>query len=327
MLFEAFVNQHGEQAWTDALADLLPSIHEVDRNATRIWFHFFPLAHAAALQAKDDPVAQTRRLWLEGRPRLADTIDTSHRFLYGHRYWSEVRREILGRIQSVAAPASLDLAALIREIAAAVAAKRGVDVSHVLGITAVALMTLRQVGADVFSTSDGQVSAAGPLARLSPGALTATRARDDSQGPFGFLRGERKEYTVRFDENADEATFKVIRSQEITTAAQGDTRDYSTRDARCHEGPIPVQCRAASCGSCWVGVVAGAEKLSPVTAFERKRIREFGYIDVDEPTPLIRLACQAQAFGNVTIVIPPWNGIIGRFVRGELPAHPTEAIR
>jgi hypothetical protein len=31
----------------------------------------------------------------------------------------------------------------------------------------------------------------------------------------------------------------------------------------------------------------------------------------DEPTPIVRLACQARAHGAVSIVIPPWNGIIG----------------
>jgi hypothetical protein len=64
-------------------------------------------------------------------------------------------------------------------------------------------------------------------------------------------------------------------------------------------------------------VIGGAEKLSPVTRLEGQRIKEFGYIDTDEPRPLIRLACQAQAFGNVSIVIPPWNGVFGKFIRGH----------
>jgi uncharacterized 2Fe-2S/4Fe-4S cluster protein (DUF4445 family) len=64
-------------------------------------------------------------------------------------------------------------------------------------------------------------------------------------------------------------------------------------------------------------VLAGAEKLSEVRELEWRRIKEFGYIDTDEPRPLIRLACQAQAFGNVSIVIPPWNGVFGRHIRAE----------
>jgi hypothetical protein len=65
-----------------------------------------------------------------------------------------------------------------------------------------------------------------------------------------------------------------------------------------------------------VGVLGGAEKLSDVLELESRRIREFGYIDTDEPRPLIRLACQAQAYGALSIVIPPWNGVFGKYLRG-----------
>src|SRR5204863_5319528 len=98
----------------------------------------------------------------------------------------------------------------------------------------------------------------------------------------------------------------------VATAAQADKREYRSRDARCTpgEGPIPVECRAASCGTCWVGVLEGAEKLSPVVdRDERRRMKVFGYPVTNEPKPLIRLACQAKAFGAVSIVIPPWNGM------------------
>ena len=44
-------------------------------------------------------------------------------------------------------------------------------------------------------------------------------------------------------------------------------------------------------------------------------IKEFGYIDTAEPKPLIRLACQAQANGAVSIVIPPWNGQFGKYLK------------
>jgi hypothetical protein len=64
-----------------------------------------------------------------------------------------------------------------------------------------------------------------------------------------------------------------------------------------------------------VGVLGGAEKLSDVAVREGKQIKEFGYIDTTEPKPLIRLACQAKAMGAVSIVIPPWNGVFGRYLR------------
>jgi uncharacterized 2Fe-2S/4Fe-4S cluster protein (DUF4445 family) len=37
-----------------------------------------------------------------------------------------------------------------------------------------------------------------------------------------------------------------------------------------------------------------------------------GYLNTTEPKPVIRLACMARVSGNVTIVIPPWNGVVGR---------------
>jgi hypothetical protein len=52
-----------------------------------------------------------------------------------------------------------------------------------------------------------------------------------------------------------------------------------------------------------------------VAAREGKKIKEFGYIDTGEPKPLIRLACQAQANGAVSIVIPPWNGQFGKYLK------------
>jgi hypothetical protein len=63
-------------------------------------------------------------------------------------------------------------------------------------------------------------------------------------------------------------------------------------------------------------VLGGAEKLSPVVdRDERQRMKVFGYLESDDAKPLIRLACQAKAHGAVSIVIPPWNGIFGKFVR------------
>ena len=78
-----------------------------------------------------------------------------------------------------------------------------------------------------------------------------------------------------------------------------------------------MECRSASCGTCWVGVLGGAEKLAEVATRESKKIKEFGYIETDEPKPLIRLACQAQAEGAVSIVIPPWNGVFGKYMKAK----------
>jgi hypothetical protein len=42
-----------------------------------------------------------------------------------------------------------------------------------------------------------------------------------------------------------------------------------------------------------------------------------GYIETDDPRPLIRLSCQAQATGAVSIVIPPWNGYFGKYLKRQ----------
>lgn len=316
-LFEAFLNQHDDEAWNGIISSLLADVHEVDRTAVQIWFFFFPLALNRALREAEDPNRLASELLLEGNWSLKDQIDTSHRFLYGHRYWPEVRRAVAAHSSSAGGPSSLELSSQVREVASSVARELNVDPSLVLGITAVAFMTLQQVGAEAFKTSPGSASVAGGRLSKAPEKVLKERARDDFQGPLGYLRGPGKRYTLTFDENDPAATFTIISCQEMTTAAANDKRDHTLRDPRCMkgEGPIPIQCRSAACGTCWVGVLAGAEKLSDVDSLESRRIKEFGYIDTDDPKPLIRLACKAQALGAVSIVIPPWNGVFGRFIR------------
>ena len=316
-LFEAFLNQHDREAWTKALQTVYPDIHEVDRAATTIWFHFFPVDLARAFDRADDPAELARKLLIEGRHELKDHLDESHRFLYGHRYWSQVKAVVLDHVTSATAPQSLDLSTVIRTVAREAGLRAAIDESLLLGISAVGLMTLQQVGVEAFRATPGQVTVPRALVGASPDDVVRQRAKDDSQGPLGFLRGIKTQYTVTFDEGDSTARFPLINAQHLTTAAAADRRDHRSRDPRCQEGPIPVQCRTASCGTCWVGVLGGAEKLSDVDELERRRIREFGYVESDEARPIIRLSCMAQASGNITIVIPPWNGIFGRYLRQQ----------
>ena len=141
------------------------------------------------------------------------------------------------------------------------------------------------------------------------------RAVDDSQGFFSFLKTVDKKWTVTYDENDDRAKYRLNHLQDLAWGAADDrSRNWRELDPRRVEGPIPVECRSASCGTCWVGVLGGAEKLTDVAAREGKKIKEFGYIETAESKPLIRLACQAQAQGAVSIVIPPWNGVFGKYL-------------
>src|SRR6266545_4091659 len=89
--FETFLGRQDEEAWSAALATLLRSIHEVDRNATQIWFAFYPLSLFQALGASEDRDKLSKQLLLQGEYDLKNQIDTSHHFLYGHRFWPQVK--------------------------------------------------------------------------------------------------------------------------------------------------------------------------------------------------------------------------------------------
>jgi ferredoxin len=311
-LFEAFLRQHDSAAWARARRTLMPSIHEVDRTATDIWFHFYPLPLAEAFSRTNDPALLAQELRLDGNYRLAGQHDTSHWFLYGHRYWRHIKAAIVRRAESDTPAPSLELASIIHGVAKEAGSAAGVEEPLVAGIAAVGLMTLQQTGLADFRDGSGASDVPAAFAKKRPADMLAARHRDDRQGLMGFVRGIRARYTVTFDERRDAGTFPVILQQHLTTASALDTREYPSTPRRCHEGPIPVQCRTASCGTCWVGVLGGAEKLSEVDEMERRRMKEFGYVASAEARPTIRLACMAAASGNVTIVIPTWNGFLGK---------------
>ena len=322
-LFEAFLNQHDGQSWARIVSSILPSIHEVDRAATQIWFAFFPVDLARALNEAEEPEKLADELQILGKYRLRDQIEASHWFLYGHRFWPVVKDALAAHASGPAAPDSLDLADQIREIASRAASQSKVDMSLVLGITAVGFMTLQQVGLTAFIAAPGVVRISKKRLALTPEQVLRNRGGGDSQGLFGFLKGAEKTYSVVFNEHDQDSRFKITCGQELTTAAANDTRHFTPRDPRLlgSEGPIPVQCRAAACGTCWVGILAGQDKLTDVDRFEGTRIKDFGYIVTDDPKPLIRLACRAQAHGAVSIVIPPWNGVFGKFLRDRKNAN------
>jgi ferredoxin len=302
-------------AWSTARERLLADIHAVDRDAVRIWCQFYPLALANAFAASSDRDALTRQLRITGTHSLATQADTSHWFFYGHRYWPLVKATIV----DWAADRSQDVGALdvlVRRIGDDVAARAGVEADLTLAISFVGLLTLRQLGPDPFR---GPIAAATTIPPIpgSPEAIVAARQRDDSQGLFGFLRGQGARFTIRFDERRKDGCFRLIDDQHLTTAAAEDKRDYSTASGirSSHEGPIPCDCRSASCGTCWVGILGGAEKLSEPEPLEARRLIEFGYWPTPDRHPVIRLACMARASGNVTLVIPTWHGRIGGLTR------------
>jgi len=312
--FESYLKKHDEEAWSAALTTILRSIHEVDRNATQIWFSFYPLSLFQALEQAEDPEKLAQQLLMQGNFQLKDQIDSSHTFLYGHRFWPEVKTAVQNYARQFNNAGSLSDEIL--SVAKEAAKEAKVDQSLVIGITAVAFMTIRQAGLDAFEAASGKMLIDKKHARKSPAEVLRERALDDSQGFLAFLRTVDKKWTVTFDENDDRAKYRLNHLQDLAWGAADDrSRNWRELDPRRIEGPIPVECRSASCGTCWVGVLGGAEKLSDVAAREGKKIKEFGYVETSEAKPLIRLACQAQAQGAVSIVIPPWNGVFGKYLK------------
>jgi len=313
--FDNFLAKHDEEAWSATLTTLLRSIHEVDQNATQIWFAFYPLALFQALQQSPDPETLRQQLLMQGAYYLKDQIDSSHTFLYGHRYWPEVKQAVEKHAREFQG-SEQGLADQILAVAQQVARQVKVDRSLVAGIAAVAFMTVQQAGLEAFESAAGKMLIDPRHARRSPEQVLRERAKDDSQGMLGFLRTVNKKWTVTYDENDERAKYRMNHVQDLAWGAAADrSRNWREVDPRRVEGPIPVECRSASCGTCCVGVLGGAEKLSDVAAREGKKIKEFGYIDTAESKPLIRLACQAQTHGAVSIVIPPWNGVFGKYLK------------
>lgn len=314
--YEKFLNQFDENNWFKVLNELRSEIHKVDRNATLIWFRFYPLALHRYLESAEDKEKALQKFVIQGDFELKTQIDSSHKFLYGHRFWKEVKAEIEKRAADFSDEGS-DLKSEIKQIARTVAEKTKSVESLIVGIAAIGLMTLAQVGLEDFKNTKGESEKPKGLLRKSPDQIVRERAEDDSQGIFGFLKTVDKKFTVTYDETKSDGRFPIINAEELASASARDqSKDWKAMDERCWEGVIPVECRSASCGTCWVGVLEGEEKLSDVARLERKQMKIFGYRQPDEPKPFLRLACQAKAYGNVSIVIPPWNGVFGKKIYG-----------
>lgn len=312
--YQAFLMQFDEKSWLETLNQLLPNIHKVDRNATQIWFRFHPLALLRFLETSEDKEKAMQKMAMQGDFDLKDQIDSSHKFLYGHRFWKTVKEEIEKRAASFN-DSNANLKMEIEQLAKSVSDKAKADQSLTLGISAIGLMTLLQAGFDAFKSATGETEKPKDLMTKSPDQIVNERAKDDSQGVFGFLKTIDKKFTVKWEDKKSSGKFPLTNQAELATASALDqTQNWRERDERCWEGVIPVECRSASCGTCWIGVIAGEEKLSDVQRLERKQMKVFGYNQPDEAKPFMRLACQAKAHGNVSIVIPSWNGVFGKKV-------------
>jgi ferredoxin len=323
---ESYLAKFSEADWLAAIDELSPAIHEVDRNATQIWFRFYPLSLARFVGEAEDKEETRRALAMQGDFGLEDKIDSSHSFLYGHRFWKAIKAAI--EAESVTFEGDeIALTEEISQISGMIAEKIKADPSWLLGITAIGMMTLNQVGLDAFKAADGVSEKPMGIMGKSPDAIVADRAKDDSQGVFGFLKTVNKKYSVRYQDALASGRFEIINEEDIASASARDqSKDWKMRDERCWEGVVPVECRSASCGTCWVGVLGGQDNLSEVRRLERRAMKIFGYNQPDDPKPYLRLACQSKSIGNVTIVIPPWNAVFGKKVYGNVEDLELEPV-
>ena len=208
---------------------VLPHIHEVDRRPTQIWFHFFPLELADERDGRPRPAGVGAAARGQFPPVRASRLEP----LVGTATVTGQLTVIVARAESNAAPPSLD-ALMIRDIAKGI----GGDDSLLLGICAVGVMTLQQVGLEAFRASSGAVQPPQGMLAKAPAKIVAARSKSDSQGILGVFRGIRAQYTVTFDERRHDARFTVINQQHLTTASANDTRDYSTQLRGTTEEPI-----------------------------------------------------------------------------------------
>ena len=92
-------------------------------------------------------------------------------------------------------------------------------------------------------------------------------------------------------ENEFERRFALINTQHLTTAA-ATTSAITTRANRAvslGRALFPLSVAPASCGTCWVGVLAGAEKLSEVAGLRVAADQRVRLHRPEEARPLIRL--------------------------------------
>src|SRR5918992_1253611 len=96
---EIFLNRHDDAAWRETLVTLLPAVHDAE-----------------------DPAKLAQELLMQGKWFLKDQPDSSHAFLYGHRFWPEVKRAVARLAEGGEVPRGRTLAEVVREVARAAAA-------------------------------------------------------------------------------------------------------------------------------------------------------------------------------------------------------------
>jgi hypothetical protein len=192
-------------------------------------------------------------LWMH--PALAEP---ARRVLYGYRYWPRMKAAVLST-------AHADLPFVDRVMHAADAATRTarVDADLLIGITAAAMEMCDRLGREVFAAGPSEPALSESALLETPTMILRRRARNRPEGILGALPGVQPRWCVTREPDPND------------TYVVGD-------------GDALAPCRGGSHERCAVGVVAGADRLSPM--------RE------GDPFPLVRRACETRVFGRVSLL-------------------------
>lgn len=196
------------------------------------------------------------QLW--AHPRFADV---ARRAFYGYRYWPRVKAAVLSTVGH-------DLDFVERVVMGADAATRTarVDADLLIGITTAAIEMFDRLGPQAFSSSPGDISLP-PAAMLETATMVLRRrARTTPEGVLSALPGVRRRWRITREPDPDD----------IYVVGDGD---------------LLAECRGGNHEHCDVGIVAGADRLSPHEG--------------RDPFPLIRRACETRVFGRVSLLAAP----------------------
>lgn len=190
-------------------------------------------------------------------------IEPARRVLYGARYWPRVKAAVLGAATQASGMSATDFVDRVTRAADAATRTARVDADLLIGITAAAMEMYDRLGPEAFASSSSDITLPAAAMLETPSMALRRRARNTPDGLLGALPGVARRWTVTREPDPDD----------IYVVANGD--------------PL-APCRGGDHAHCEVGIVAGADRLSPLAG--------------DEPFPLIRRACQTSVFGRVSLL-------------------------
>ncbi len=201
------------------------------------------------------------QLW--AHPRFTEP---ARRALYGYRYWPRVTAAVLSSVNKAAAPHHAAFVDRVLRVAEAATRTARVDADLLIGIAAAAMELHDRLGPVAFAATsgDGPLSAAALLE--TPTMVLRRRARNSPEGLLSGLPGARRRWCITREPDRDD--------------------NYIVGD-----GDVLAPCDGGNHERCEVGIVAGADRLSPQTEHE--------------PFPMIRRACETKVFGRVSLLAAP----------------------